>query len=434
MKKIFFMMGCSALVLSSCSQEDVLGINNSRHDENAIAFRVRSAKLSRSAEFSTDNLTDFMVYGFKGDPDAGETVSPFFNTTGDPVKFSRIEEDGVYIFTSNPTYYYPADGSAITMAAYAPSTLTGFTTDLYGGLKKNFTVDADMTKQIDLICAEGVTFGHEDGIQELTFQHTLTKVFVSEVLNDNPDFKYEIIGVKFGNIHNSGNFEYKGQRFVERSEDDQNEVFGSDGYIADGGGKIFWKPAGEPTAEFSYIFDEPVIVDQDNKRPTIMTGDDTAENASGKQSFMMVPQQLSADFVNEQGTALDTGTFQDGIAYIAFLVRITNTVTNDVVYPYAEGVENISETIDGVTYAWAAFPVCSLWVPGNYVDYFVDFTKGPGFVAPGADEALEYQPILGPEIKFTSDVVGWSQGGWITVDQDNHLTIDHGEFEDPFGD
>ncbi|MDE6317224.1 MAG: fimbrillin family protein, partial [Muribaculaceae bacterium] len=72
MKKILFMMGAAALALSSCSQEEVISANNGKNDANLITFRVRSQKPSRAMEFSTYNLDDFMVYGFKGDPDDGE--------------------------------------------------------------------------------------------------------------------------------------------------------------------------------------------------------------------------------------------------------------------------------------------------------------------------------------------------------------------------
>lgn len=436
MKKTFFMMGIAALVLSSCSQEDVLSVNDSKLDSNAISFRVRSAKTSRSAEFSTYSLDDFMLFGYKGCVEDGDVLTPYFNKTGEAVKFSRLEGD--VIFTSNPTYYYPVDGSWLTFRAYAPSNLTGISTDQYGGIKyNNFTVDTDITKQIDLICADGGSnLEPEDDDQELTFQHALTKVYISEVLNTDERFKYEIIGVKFGNIHTTGDFEYEGERWIARTEDEPCEAFDSNGYIWDGNGQICWKPTGTPTSEITYIFDEPIIVDKNNQRPTIMTGDDTDGN-DGKQNFMMIPQQLSADFVNEEGT-INSGTFGEGMTYIAFLVRITNTITDEVIYPYAEGVDNISKEIEGVKYAWAAFPISSLWVPGHYVDYFVDFSNGAGYVAPGAegmeDKVLEFTPILGRGIQFTETVNEWNQGAAITVDHNNHLTIDEGNFDDAFGD
>ena len=44
MKKGLILMGAAALVLSSCSQEDVLSVNNTTNNDNHISFRVRSNK------------------------------------------------------------------------------------------------------------------------------------------------------------------------------------------------------------------------------------------------------------------------------------------------------------------------------------------------------------------------------------------------------
>lgn len=432
MKKILLMTGIAALTLSSCSQEEVLKVNNDMSNDNLITFRVRSPKASRASEFSTYNLDEFMVFGYKGDPDDGEEVKDYFEN-GDPVKFTR---DGL-IFTSTIPYYYPTDGSWLYFAAYAPSNLPFVSCDKYGGIElENFTVDSDITKQVDIICASGGSnLEADEPDQELTFLHTLTKVYLSEVRNSDTRYKYEIAGVKFGNIHNSGNYIFRGERAIFVTDDDVNGTFRKDGYLQDPTGYgIFWKPLGEQTGEMKYILQTPITLDKNNTEATVMSGNDTeAVNDEDKTgSFMLIPQQLSSAFINEDGE-LDSSSFDAGMSYIAFLVRITNLVTNEVVYPYEEGVDAISETIDGTTYAWAAFPISTLWVPGTYIDYLVDFSRGAGFVAPGADEEIVGNPILGREIKFTIEVGEWDGGSWITIDHENQLGIDVGGEDDPFG-
>lgn len=437
MKNILFMMGAAALALSSCSQEEVISANNGKNDANLITFRVRSQKPSRAMELSTYNLDDFMVYGFKGCPDDGEEVIPYF-LNGEPVKFTR--EEGGLLFTSATPYYYPTDGSWLYFAAYAPSSLTGFTIDKFGGLElKNFTINTDITKQLDLIFANGGSnLEPDEDDQELTFTHALTKVFISKVANDDVRYKYEIVGVKFGNITNTGDYVYRGEKAFD--DEGRNGYFGTDGYIQDYTGYgHFWKPAEAQADEIEYIFDEPVVLDNDNTTQYLMSGDDTANLEGGKECFMLIPQKLSAKFVNEDGT-LEAGKFEKGMTYIAFLVRITNLITNEVIYPYAIDEETgasktdaISKEVNGVTYAWAAFPVSSLWVPGSFIDYFVDFSKGAGFVAPGADESIEFTPILGREIKFYEEVFDWTDGTEITVDQSGELGMDVGNADDPFG-
>lgn len=439
MKKIFLMMGVAALALSSCSQEEVLSTNTGKTDGDAISFHVRSKKASRSMEYSTYNLDKFMVYGFKGNPDDGETVTDYFDN---PVLFSDL---GTGLFTSEKTYYYPTDDSWLYFAAYAPSSLEFTAVDEYGGLiLDNFTVNSDITKQIDIICASGAgNLKRHEPDMELTFTHALSKVYVSTLRNNDDRYKYEIIGVKFANIDIAGDYVFRGEKSID--EIVRNGVFGEDGYIMDyDGNGHFWKPAGEQTHEIVYMFDEPIVLDKDNTEVAFMSGDDTeAGEAGGAGCFMMIPQQLNKDYYNADGVYNDV-TFGEGMSYVAFLMRITYEdedwnedgeleTKTFVAYPYANGMGSAAQTVGGVEYGWAAFPLFSLWIPGNYTDYWVDFTKGAGFVAPGAADGVAYKPIFDREIQFTQEVFGWSEGQWTGMEQDTQVTEDRTDVEDPLG-
>lgn len=192
-----------------------------------------------------------------------------------------------------------------------------------------------------------------------------------------------------------------------------------------------------------YIFETPVKIGAE----TTPLMDSKSENGS----FLLIPQQLKhevSEGVEDDSSSPRSFVFKEGVSYIALLVRIIHNIDADhseVAYPYAKGVENITVTIDGEKYAWAAFPVGTKWVPGCYVDYFVDFSNGPGFVAPGGcyltidgftgEEPtrilLDYKPILGGQIIFTEDVNTWNEGTAGTVDNGGETDIDQGDFEDP---
>lgn len=467
-------MGAAALTLTSCSQEDVLGINEGHSRDNLVTFRVHAPKIQRAQEFTTENLTVFMVYGFKGNPDYlnlenNEQLTPYFNQDGTPVEFS-LKDDG--FFRSETPYYYPLDGSDLYFAAFAPSSLANeITADNYGGLKiDNFSVDGNINQQVDIIVDNGV--GHIDVNEgydmELSFKHALTKVYISEVANTGNPYRYEIMGVKFGNIHNAGTFEYRGKRVLQDDGTRVNPSFDEDGFLCDNiGDGIFWKGAGQQTGAIEYIFDEPIILDKETTRAGFMSG--SADDSYG--SFMMIPQKLSSSFVdaeNKEEGNIEGQAFDPEMTYIAFLVRIRNTskefeatdgdgnnlVDEEgntfideecVVYPYferdeegnvtgvKEELKDITKEFNGVSYAWAAFPISTLWVPEKYVDYFVDFSKGAGYVAPGAYESIECKPILSNEIKFTETVGDWTDGTQTTVEQENEVDTDVTDAEDPFG-
>lgn len=444
MKKILLVLGVTALTLSSCTQEELIGENTSSREDSALSFRVRSSKATRAMEYSTANLDKFMVYGFKGYPEdnyeAGEDLTPYFED-GKPVLFSS---NGSGLFTSNPTYYYPADGSMLYFAAYAPSTMA-LKSIPYGGMQLDaFTVDSDLTKQIDIIVANGAG-EKEEPDAELTFEHALTKVFVSKIMNSDTRYKYEIAGVKIGNIDNTGEFIYRGVKALTDDPDRETGTFDEEGYLDDPDGNgIFWKTGVTNGDEMVYIFDEPLVLDKENTSVYPMSGNDSGyedevgfQDGKGKGAFMLIPQKLSSKYVNEDGN-LENVTFSTGMSYIAFLVRITYLPTGEVIYPYASGVEAISKTIgegdDAVTYAWAAFPVCTLWRPGTYVDYAVTLTNGAGFVAPGADSSIEFNAILGTEIRFTEEVHFWPNYTDSSMDQDNEITGDGSNTSDPFFD
>lgn len=434
MKKLLFLAGVAAMTLASCSQEEVLNVNDFKNADKEVSFRVRSSKASRSVEYSTENLDEFKVFGYVGFPEdnyeAGEDLLDFFKD-GDAVTFTRGEDN---IFTSATKYYYPGDGSFLYFAAYAPASLA-MQSMPYGGMKLDYTVDTDITKQVDIICAEGVFESESaaEGPMEFDFHHALTKVFVSELRSRDTDHNIEIAGVRFGNIYVSGEHLFCGEHSLARDpEDSQNEVFTSDGYIANGEGRIFWKPTGEQTATIDYIFDTPVALNQTTTSVELMSGAD-ATATTKKEAFMMIPQQLNAQ-LNEDESKIESFSLEN--SYIAFLIRVTKVHDGSVVYPFTAGVENISETIGegdaAVTYAWAAFPVSSLWVPGLYVDYLVDFSDGVGFVAPGADAELELRPIIGPEVTFTANVFDWDAGDNTTITHDHEVTVNVADMEDPF--
>lgn len=434
-------MGAAALMVS-CSQEEVLQLTSDNGNYNEISFRVRSSKIARSQEHSTANLKAFNVFGFNGWPEdnyeAGEEMTDFFDG-GLPVLFSN---NGSGLFTSTPTYYYPTDGSWVYFAAYAPTSLNMETLP-YGGLTiKNFTVDPDITKQLDIICDNGgsnLELGSDDEDIEFTFKHALTKIYVSRIINQDTRYKYEIAGIKLGNISNSGEFIYRGEKSLTADEDTPNGVVGEDGYVNDPIGDGFYWKANEQKDDMVYLFDEPLVLDEETDVVYPMTGNDTGEedvignaDGAGKGGFMLIPQKLSSKFVDEDGT-LEGQQFGEGMSYIAFLVRITYTDNGNVVYPYAEGVEDITEEIGGVTYAWAAFPVSSLWRPGTYVDYAITLSNGAGYVAPGAAEGVAFRPILSRQIQFTEEVQFWPDYNEVSIDQDNELEGDGGNFDDPFG-
>ena len=460
MKKSLFLMGVAAATLASCSQEEVLDVVANHDADNAINFRARTFKATRGVDMVAEDLESFNVFGLKGDLESyreGSSTELLTDWWGPAIEFKRstVEGDGDEsfgsYFRSDKPMYYPTDYSPVTFLAYAPANLPnvapvldGSDPEVHGNLRfTNFTVDPDINKQVDLIADGASPVRKDDGASvDLTFKHALSKVFVSHAMNNDERYTYKVAGVRFGNIAMTG-----------------TGMYDPCGYGSSYSDYFKWTVEEDPTDKAEYIFSEGVKIDGLTE---LMTNKDT------NGSFLLIPQQLqyeTKDGVEDESDGVHNLVCQEGVAYVGLLIRITETNIKgeeEVVYPFAEGVKNITETVYGEDYARAIFPVSTKWLAGNYIDYQVDFTNGAGFVAPGAEGLMhpwgpqpgdddynedsewwihvEYTPILGTEIKFTVQILDWDasytdssvqQGG---DDYSKEVWDDGGSVEDPFRD
>lgn len=99
MKKQFMFMAMAAMLIASCSSDDVVSTNTGR----AIDFRTSVG--TRGTETTTANITKFWVTAID---EAGDN---YFSKQ----EFTKVGE----FFTSSPLYYWPAD--TLNFFAYSPS-------------------------------------------------------------------------------------------------------------------------------------------------------------------------------------------------------------------------------------------------------------------------------------------------------------------------
>ncbi len=228
---------------------------------------------------------------------------------------------------------------------------------------------------------------------------------------------------------------------------------------------IEWSASSE-LGDLVYIFDEPIEIGE-SSTPLMSGGINDMGSVDEKGAFLVIPQQVThsaiahEDGTVEGGTAQESVTtleFKEGMAYVALLLRITHNASGDIIYPYAQGTDQVSETIGGVKYAWAAFPIASNWQAGFFTDYVVDLSNGAGFI-PGEAEGytlyldptdhsedsaqmfvdLRYRPVLGYDIHFMEWVDGWDNGNENTLTHSpssSHTyegAVNSSSVEDPFG-
>lgn len=441
MKKFIYLLCLGTLGLASCTQDEWIGEEAYNPTDGAITFRARAFKSTRAAELTTANLQEFSVFAYKGDVDElkpGQTMTDWF---GGAVQFSRTtDENGLVLFTSQKSYYYPTDGNPLTFIAYAPSNVTGLTSTPQGELVINeFTVKENIANQEDLITEVTPAWkidGDGDGVS-LYFDHALAKVYVSAAWNNNEEYTYEVVGVKLANIAKTGKYIFnKFGREADFAGDE--EVIPHE-----------WTPS-EALGDITYIFDAPVTIGA-TQTPLMSGGMDENGEVDNKGAFLMIPQQLTHVKANPEQSDSENVTqlkFQEGVAYVGLLIRITHNKSGDVIYPYAKGTDNVSQEVNGVKYAWAAFPVASTWDIGHFTDYVVDFTDGAGFIPGGAEGYdhfynpddpenydhidLEYKPVLGTAIRFMEEVGDWTNGNQNTLGHTYEGVVNVGGGDDFF--
>lgn len=442
MKKAFFLLGLGALTLASCSQEELIRANQGNENDGVISFQARTGKASRADELTTENLMEFAVFAYKGDVNELQSDEHMTDWFGGSVVFKRNPVPGdadLNAFRSDKKYYFPTDGTPLTFTAYSPTSVVARATDQGEIYFDNFTVNDNIEEQIDLLADVAPAYAADldvldpenSGIYFL-FQHTLSKVFVSAAWNTNEEYSYKVAGIKLGNIAKSGDCAFN--RFGrEENYDVENEEVPV----------IEWT-ASKQLGDIVYIFDEPVEIGE-TSTPLMSGGLNEYGSVDKKGAFLMIPQQVTNSAVKTESGTVEGGTaeenvttleFKEGVAYVALLIQITHK-SGELIYPYKQGTDNVSQEVNGEKFAWAAFPIASNWSAGFFTDYVVDFSNGAGFI-PGEAEGYEiifsqadpddpesednkvkielaYRPVLGYDIRFYEMVNTWADGNENTL-------------------
>lgn len=270
MKKQIMFMAMTAMLIASCSSDDVVSTNTGR----AIDFRTSVG--TRGAETTTANISKFWVTAIDK---AGANY------------FSKQEftKDGEF-FTSSPLYYWPA--GELNFVAYSPSE-----TDLGGSLTisnttkelKDFSPAAEIADQKDFVTATatGTKAANETNGVALTFAHQLSQIEI-KAKNTNTGYVYKVVGVRIGKPVSKGTFTF-----------DTNK----------------WKP-GTEKANYSVEY----------TAPRTLTADAATMMGKANDNAMLLPQQLVPWKPETDKTNTNNG------AYIALKIQIT-TKDGARVYP-----------------------------------------------------------------------------------------------------
>lgn len=344
MKKQFMFMAMAAMLIASCSSDDVVSTNTGR----AIDFRTSVG--TRGAETTTANIGKFWVTAIDG---AGANY------------FSKQEftKDGSF-FTSSPLYYWPAD--TLNFFAYSPSekdlggtlTISNTTKEL-----KDFSPAAEIADQKDFVTAtaSGTKADNQTNGVALTFAHQLSQIEV-KAKNTNTGYVYKVVGVRIGKPVSKNTFTFTGSKWEDLPTTPEKANY---------------------TVEYA-------------TNPITLTAAAATMMGAANNNAMLLPQQLKAWTPETDKTNTNEG------AYIALKIQIT-TAAGAQVYPAKKGEYDWAAVAIGTNWEAGKKYVYTLDFSkgAGKVDPEKPTPEPTDPFKPGED-------ILGKPIKFTVEVTPWT--------------------------
>lgn len=170
MRKSLVMCGIAALAFASCTQNEVLNVNENR----AINFDGFVGKPTKAAVNSVDDLTAFRVFGGYGTDGALNYVNVY-----DDVAVTRSGENSPYTWTPAETKFWQ-QGYKYTFNAYAPALGSDKGTASVGANGVTITDFVASDGETDLLIAETETVDATStipsGAVQFTFNHVLSMI------------------------------------------------------------------------------------------------------------------------------------------------------------------------------------------------------------------------------------------------------------------
>lgn len=374
MKKNFVFAAMSIMALASCSNDDIVDVNNG----SGISFRASLDKaVTRTNATNLQNLAAFNVTAI------GDGKSYFTN-------LGVTSDNNGANWTTASTYYWPS--YQLAFFAYAPQTPSG-TVSIENAAQKitDFSPAQAVTDQKDLVISynTGTKALNENSGVAMNFKHALSQIEVkAKCFNDK--IKIDVMGVKLVNAAAKADFTFP-------------EAETNTGFTLQQNQWSNWDEKNDPAKAYMIKGQQAVTLTADAQ--SVMFGDN---------NFMLIPQKLT----KWNGTAATTG------AYLSVLCRIYSLDGGNetLLYPQPTAGDDKAGK-----YAFSAVGIDTNWEPGKKYIYTLNFCDnggGAGEIDPTptdptnpTDQTIDPTPIpsgnggdaiLGNPIKFTVTVDNWT--------------------------
>lgn len=398
MKRNLFLVALAATALASCSQDEIMEVQ-----QDAIKFNVVTENQTRAADVYCNNntMSSFTVYGTYT---TGTTTQMYMN--GDVI---TKQTDGTWKNTT-ATRYWSDTEDAHNFYAIANGTVTLPTSWENNAAPKveNFTPATDVSKQVDLVYAVATGKDKDDAQVTLNFRHALSQIEF-KAKNTNAQMYVEIEAVQVGNAPSKGTF-----TFPTASTDSNIEGHTTEAGATETEGTTYnkgtWSLSTTTTDIANYTVDVKKMATDDAAEATAIpiSGDNTAVNLTisthaaenvtkdYSKSMLLVPNATVADDGSIAGTtAWEPSTDLSSGTYLAVKCKIYNIADAPGDESDAEGTTSApkyDESDITLHSGWAIVPVSFKWEQGKKYIYTFIFGEGNGGYDGGENEEPDPDP------------------------------------------
>ena len=359
MKSKYLAVALSAIALTACNNEDVLEVNQGR----GISFQVATDASTKATATTTNTISEFNVWGFT---DANETLM-------NDVKVTGSNASG-WTYNSGNDVFWPNSGT-VDFYAMSPKECGG-TVNITSSAQTitNFTVNTDVTKQVDLLYAletDESKADHEEGATpvKLNFRHALSQI-VFKAKNTNSNLSVDIKGVRIAKVITGGDFTFPtsatSTQLTTTPGNSDTQTDASWGTWELGKEKGFYAAGITETKDIT---------------STSGVKDLTSENGA----LLLMPQDITG--WNIKGENGQSGA-EDRDTYFLVSCKIYNVSGDDEVLLWPAKDE----------YREVAIPVTDItWKQGKKYIYTFIFGEGGGYVPPTDPEDPDPDPTPDPD-------------------------------------
>lgn len=201
MKKILF-AAVAALAITSCSQNEMDGIDNGQKGKAEIRFGY--TPVTRATVTTTNSLGNFTVNAYSSDgatysTDALDVISNGYFT----------KKNGEDVWESTEKYYWPVGKKMHFFGYDTTSSEATFTKETAGYPTLKYTIATDITSQHDLLVAklENQEYSTTNAVS-LPFKHALTQVLFN-LKGDDETVTYTVKSVAINGVFKDGKYNYE---------------------------------------------------------------------------------------------------------------------------------------------------------------------------------------------------------------------------------